>query len=584
MEHAKVKFESDPQAWAWIKGDIARAKAGRPHDEVEALALCEGWGFDLEKVRASYAEARAFAVNQRPAADPVAPPSMSIAAAGRERLRKYHERLAAEEKAKLFISPSNAQSEQKAKLEPVTLPAVLPPKAELPADPEIAVSTETMLAAMNERHAVIGNIGGKCLALDWIKDPVDDTRLIPSFQSRRDVENRYSRWRVTVEGPDGRKSKVGLRKWWWDHPQRSDYRGVSFEPGGPLVLADNLLNLWRGWGVVPKAGDWSRMRWHIENILAGGDSRAAEYVLRWSAYGFQHPNRPAEVALIFRGPEGCGKGVFGRAVRTIYGPHGFQISQPRHLTGNFNAHLWTCCFLFADEAFWAGDRQGEGILKSLITEDTLMIEKKKIDQFQARNFIKLMMASNESWVIPAGQNARRYVVLDVDKRFAEGFADDVAREAYFGPLYAELANGGLEAMLFDLLHLDLGGWHPRLIYRTAALTRQKKVSLRGNRQWFEVLLQRGALPKPLAGQPRRIKTDDLIEWARGYRGCEYLNDTSLAEFLREEMGFTDANRYRLPKGGKRGWEFPLLSDCRCAWEKLYGGAWDWDEALEDWGA
>jgi len=32
------------------------------------------------------------------------------------------------------------------------------------------------------------------------------------------------------------------------------------------------------------------------------------------------------------------------------------------LVGNFNAHLIDCVLLFADEAFWAGDKQGENTL------------------------------------------------------------------------------------------------------------------------------------------------------------------------------------------------------------------------------
>jgi hypothetical protein len=35
--------------------------------------------------------------------------------------------------------------------------------------------------------------------------------------------------------------------------------------------------------------------------------------------------------------------------------------------------------LFADEAFWAGDRKGEGALKRMVTEPTLFIEQKGID-------------------------------------------------------------------------------------------------------------------------------------------------------------------------------------------------------------
>ena len=64
------------------------------------------------------------------------------------------------------------------------------------------------------------------------------------------------------------------------------------------------------------------------------------------------------------------------ALKRIIGQHGLTISNSRHLVGNFNAHLRDCIFLFADEAFFAGDKQHVGVLNSLITDDTLTVEGK----------------------------------------------------------------------------------------------------------------------------------------------------------------------------------------------------------------
>ena len=56
-----------------------------------------------------------------------------------------------------------------------------------------------------------------------------------------------------------------------------------------------------------------------------------------------------------------------------------HISSVDHLAGRFNAHLRDACLLFADEAYWPGDRSDEGTLKRLITEPTLFIEAKGRD-------------------------------------------------------------------------------------------------------------------------------------------------------------------------------------------------------------
>ena len=58
------------------------------------------------------------------------------------------------------------------------------------------------------------------------------------------------------------------------------------------------------------------------------------------------------------------------------------------------------------EAFFAGDKRHVGLLKTIITGETMMIERKGIDAAQHRNFIGMIMASNMRFVVPAGQDAR----------------------------------------------------------------------------------------------------------------------------------------------------------------------------------
>jgi hypothetical protein len=84
------------------------------------------------------------------------------------------------------------------------------------------------------------------------------------------------------------------------------------------------------------------------------------------------------------------------------------------------------------------------------------------------------------------------------------------------------------------------------------------------------------------GRRNRITTEDLLEYVKTFRGLEYATDESIAGFLYEEMGFKrgkspEGNRFRLPKGGARGWEFPPLLELRSRWENLFGGNWDWHE-------
>src|SRR5262249_12842495 len=87
---------------------------------------------------------------------------------------------------------------------------------------------------------------------------------------------------------------------------------------GDFQIAQDL-NSWRGFGVEPRQGDWSLMQAHIRDVLADGDQEAEGYILNWAAWAVQNPGKRAEAALVFRGDEGTGKGVFLHALREIFG-------------------------------------------------------------------------------------------------------------------------------------------------------------------------------------------------------------------------------------------------------------------------
>jgi Family of unknown function (DUF5906)/Bifunctional DNA primase/polymerase, N-terminal len=326
--------------------------------------------------------------------------------------------------------------------------------------------TSDEMAELNEKYCVVLE-GSKVRVLTFHQQ---HGREMVSYLTFSDFRNLYMNKMVVVgKDADENDITVALGSYWLKHSQRRQYSGVVFEPCKPAVI-NGKLNLWRGWGIEPQAGDWSLMQQHIGEVLASGESEHAQYIRKFAAWCVQHPDVPAEVALVFKGREGTGRGIFGRALCRIFGQHAHQISSIKHLTGTFNAHLRDCCMLFADEAFWPGFRNDEGTLKRIITEPTLFIEPKGLDASEVVNRMHVIMVSNNKWVIPASIDARRFAMFEV----AEHHMQDAA---WFKPLYAQMEEGGYAAMLHDLLQLDLGDWHPREIIRTDALYEQQMLSL-----------------------------------------------------------------------------------------------------------
>lgn len=374
-----------------------------------------------------------------------------------------------------------------------------------------------------------------------------------------------------------------LGNYWLRHSERKQYSRVVFEPHDNTPQP-GTFNLWRGWGVEPKAGDWSLMQRHIRDVLAAGDLDHEEYILNFAAWCVQHPAEPAEVALVFRGSEGTGRGIFARALCRIFGQHAHHVSSINHVTGTFNKHLRDCCLLFADEAFWPGYRDQEGNLKRLITEPTLFIEPKGLDAFEVPNMIHLVMVSNNDWVIPAAIGARRFAVFYVSEHHKQ-------EKPWFKALYQQMDSGGLAAMLHDLLARDLKDWHPREIIRTAALRDQQLRSLDSVDPidaWWFTLLSDGVLPKHFErddfdgklvacnnDNPRRAYSTDLFKHARQtVPKLKHESDQALGRALRAR-GCTAFNY----EG--RGWTFPPLGKARADYEKKIPGH-NWGDRLTDW--
>jgi hypothetical protein len=274
---------------------------------------------------------------------------------------------------------------------------------------------------------------------------------------------------------------------WLRSPERLTYRdGFVFDPSGKEHLT--ALNLWRGFAIEPQEGEWKTIEYHIHHVLAGGNQECRDYIVNWLAWLYQNPSKPAEVAIIFRGGRGTGKGILCRAITRSLGQHGIQISSPSLMTGRFNAHFRDCIGLYADEAFWAGDKSGEGQLKRIITEDTLVVEAKGRDAVVVRNMLHIMISSNEDWVVPSGTDERRFAVFDVS---------DVHKQdnAYFEKVAAAFEGAEMQAFLHHCLTVDLKGWHPRKdVPRTGALQDQIELSEHAEKAILRQCLEYGVLP------------------------------------------------------------------------------------------
>jgi hypothetical protein len=342
------------------------------------------------------------------------------------------------------------------------------------------------LTKMNEKYAVI-RIAGKTRVVWFEESEAYAGCTVPIFSTIYDFRTFHAHPKKIVVSRDGKSRRVGIGQWWIEQERRRQFNGLTYAPNVDARIMSGKLNLWKGYSCEPRPGKCDLFLAHLQDNICCGNKQYYNYLLDWMADATQHPGRQGGVAVVMRGKEGTGKGVAAKQFGQLFGSHFRHIVHAKHLTGHFNAHLQHCSVLFADEAFFAGDRSHEPILKALITEETFLIEPKGIDPFPVRNCVHLIMSSNNDWVIPAGADARRYFVLDVGDAHMQD-------HPYFAAIAYEIENGGREALLHLLLSRDLKDFNVRLVPQTEALAEQKTHSRRGVDRLVEILCHNGHLP------------------------------------------------------------------------------------------
>jgi hypothetical protein len=280
-----------------------------------------------------------------------------------------------------------------------------------------------------------------------------------------------------------------------------------------------------------------------------------------------------EVALTLIGGEGVGKGILAQALGVLFGRHFKHLEKSGQLTDRFNLMMKDKVLIYADEVFFAGNPAEASNLKTLITEKRKTIEAKFQNPYDLPNYTKLIIASNEQWVVPAGLDARRYAVFQVSGRRNTDYK-------YFNAIIDQLKSGGesnsggYEAMLYELLNRDISQFDPRRFPQTEALFQQKQLSFDAATQWWFDCLINGTCGKSRDGTwekyiPRVYAQDcvaDLTHSTYDKDGLETKVGLTLHRLCPEIKDRKKIND--VTKKQERVYVLPSLDECRSAFEKV----------------
>lgn len=339
------------------------------------------------------------------------------------------------------------------------------------------LAADEVLAEFNHKYTVISNFGGKCVVVWWEHDQLE----VQEFEHWAKGRNNLSTV-VKVPVPpkkEGdpwteREKLVPRGKYWLEHPHRSQKDRAEFAPG--QKLPDNVLNLWQGWPYSPgprDADEYGLATSFLDfcyQILCDWDDESFAYLMNWMARAVQKPHLPGEtVVVLCSKEEGTGKSFFGEQFGKLFGRHFMQVTDSKHVVGNFNGHMATLSLLLANEAMFAGSGAEADKMKGLVTEPTIPVERKHHNVTRVPNRLHIIMTSNHDHVVRADEFARRYFILKVNPAWK-------GQREKFAAIVADLEAGGYSDLLGCLMARDISGWNPQPVPNTEALQEQKEMT------------------------------------------------------------------------------------------------------------
>lgn len=248
---------------------------------------------------------------------------------------------------------------------------------------------------------------------------------------KKDLVDEYAKYTFTVYNTDGKvttSTTYNPFNVWLKNINRRDIIGLKFDPS---MKQDPLyFNLYKGFQYqLTDDTDYTDIEaylFHIHDVWANGDSEVSEYILNWFAHIYQKPYKRTDVAIVIPSEtEGNGKNIAMNVHSKIMDKMYYSTADINSIVGNFNPQAEGRLLINLNECTWAGRKSQTGILKALVTENTMTINQKNIKSYLIDNYSNVIIFSNDENPIEIGKNNRRYYVLDIkeqkmDSRLIDG--------------------------------------------------------------------------------------------------------------------------------------------------------------------
>lgn len=244
-------------------------------------------------------------------------------------------------------------------------------------------------------------------------------------------------------------------------------RGFGYFPNKSLIVnngVDKFWNHWRGTGLIPKEGDVEKFIEHVKS-LCDNEPESYETLLKFAAHAVQKPEQKVRWMPILIGGQGSGKSTFCDILGRLVGSHNYSAISAQDLLTGWSSLIENRVLIAIEEMRISHSSQTKAlanVLKEKVTNDTITISKKYINEYQVDNVARFIGLSNHLVPIEIERTDRRYFVVRSKTAVPNsGLTVHDARKGWIDGYHNWLYNeGGIEAILHYLMNLDISDFNP----------------------------------------------------------------------------------------------------------------------------
>ena len=265
--------------------------------------------------------------------------------------------------------------------------------------------------------------------------------------SLQNAKYTFAEYNYDVSDKKGSKQEIFVPKWLNDGAKRSVRKIVST----PLEAPDDCYNLFRGFAGARAQGEnlngLERFK-ELCGLLGSKNEDYTRYIFQWFGKLVQRPAEIPRSCLIFIGEEGVGKdSVVDFIGHKIIGSRMFaNITDSDNQLYDSHSNCMVNTFLHKlEEASATSNRKNADKLKSLITQQSQMINEKNVKKFSMEVYPHFVMTTNNQSPVKLGDTDRRFFITWVA-------SDRLGDSAFWDETHALFDDEGTVASVYKFLN------------------------------------------------------------------------------------------------------------------------------------